>query len=65
MSRRAATFTQSEVARAIRDIQQVAPGKMMVEIAPAGVMRILPLDSRGVRGGTPEPPDMRLRKKHR
>jgi hypothetical protein len=40
MSRRAATFTQADVARALRAVEQVAPGRMVVEIAPGGVIRI-------------------------
>jgi hypothetical protein len=40
VSRRAATFTQADVARALRAAEQVAPGRMEVEIAPGGVIRI-------------------------
>jgi hypothetical protein len=40
MSRRAASFTQADVARAIRAIKQVDPGPVVVEIAPGGVVRI-------------------------
>ena len=40
MSRRPATFTQADVARALRAAEQVAPGRMEVEIAPGGVIRI-------------------------
>jgi hypothetical protein len=40
MSRRAATFTQADVARALRAAEQVAPGRMEVEIAPGGIIRI-------------------------
>jgi hypothetical protein len=43
MSRRAATFTQANVARALRAAEQVAPGQMAVEIAPDGTIRIRPL----------------------
>ncbi|HZZ24202.1 MAG TPA: hypothetical protein VFE60_17175 [Roseiarcus sp.] len=42
MSRRPASFTQSDVARALRAAEQVAPGRMEVEIAPGGVIRIRP-----------------------
>jgi hypothetical protein len=42
MSRRAASFTQADVARALRAAQQVAPGKFRIEIAPGGVIRIAP-----------------------
>jgi hypothetical protein len=40
MSRRAASFTQSDVARALRAAEQVAPGRMVVEIGPGGFIRI-------------------------
>jgi hypothetical protein len=43
MSRRGASFTQSEVARARRAAEQVAPGRMAVEIAPDGTIRIRPV----------------------
>jgi hypothetical protein len=43
MSRRAASFTQSDVARALRAAEQVAPGRMAVEIAADGTIRIRPL----------------------
>jgi hypothetical protein len=42
MSRRAASFTQADVARALRAAEQVAPGRMVVEIAPCGIIRIRP-----------------------
>jgi hypothetical protein len=42
MSRRAASFTQADVARALRAAEQVAPGRMVVEIAPGGIIRIRP-----------------------
>jgi len=45
MSRRSASFTQTDVARALRAAEQVAPGRMMVEIAPGGIIRIRPVDS--------------------
>jgi hypothetical protein len=45
MSRRAASFTQSDIARALRAAEQVAPGRMVVEIAPGGVIRIVPFDA--------------------
>jgi hypothetical protein len=45
MSRRAASFTQADVARAIRAIKQVDPGPVVVEIAPGGVIRIVPIDA--------------------
>jgi hypothetical protein len=44
MSRRAALFTQADVTRALRAVEQVAPGRMTIEIAPDGVIRIVPLD---------------------
>jgi hypothetical protein len=40
MSRRAASFTQADVARAIRAIKQVDPGPVVVEISPGGVVRV-------------------------
>jgi hypothetical protein len=43
MSRRAASFTQADVARALRAAEQVAPGRMTIEIAPDGTIRIRPL----------------------
>jgi hypothetical protein len=49
MSRRASSFTQADVARALRAAQQVAPGRMTIEIAPDGVIRIVPLDACLVR----------------
>jgi hypothetical protein len=49
MSRRAASFTQSDVARALRAAEQVAPGRMVVEIAPGGVIRIRANDGSGGR----------------
>jgi hypothetical protein len=45
MSRRAASFTQADVARAIRAIKQVDPGPVVVEIAPGGVVRVRSADS--------------------
>jgi hypothetical protein len=55
MSRRPATFTQADIARALRATQQVAPGRMTVEIATDGTIRIQPLEPRpeaelGVKG---------------
>lgn len=41
MSRRPATFTQADVARALRAIKQ-ADVKMSVEISPDGTIRIVP-----------------------
>ena len=43
MSRRPATFTQADVARALRAAEQVAPGRMTIEIARDGTIRIRPL----------------------
>lgn len=60
MSRRGATFTQANVARALRAAEQVAPGRMMVEIAADGAIRILPIDRNSRRAnGTPERPSPR------
>ena len=44
MSRRAASFTQADVARALRAAEQVAPGRMTIEISRDGTIRIRPLD---------------------
>jgi hypothetical protein len=45
VSRRRVSFTQADVARALRAAEQVAPGKMLVEVEPGGVIRIKPLAS--------------------
>jgi hypothetical protein len=42
MTRRAASFTQADVVRALRAAEQVAAGRMVVEIAPGGIIRIKP-----------------------
>jgi hypothetical protein len=42
MSRRRAAFSQADVARAQRAAEQVAPGRMVVEITPGGVTRSRP-----------------------
>lgn len=42
MSRRAARFTQADIARAIKAIEQTG-ANMAVEIAPDGTIRIVPL----------------------
>lgn len=42
MSRRAARFTQADIARAIRAVQQTGAG-MAVEISPDGTIRIVPI----------------------
>jgi hypothetical protein len=42
MSRRPAKVTQADVARVIRAAQQAAPGRLVVEITPDGVIRIVP-----------------------
>jgi hypothetical protein len=44
MSRRPATFIQADVARALRAVEQVAPGRMTIEIAPDGTIRIRPFE---------------------
>ena len=54
MSRRQASFTQADVARALRAAEQVAPGKMAVEIASGGVIRIVPVEARPVSPAAPE-----------
>jgi hypothetical protein len=45
MSRRAASFTQADVARALRAAEQVAPGRMTIELGPDGVIRIVPIEA--------------------
>jgi hypothetical protein len=45
MSRRAATFRQADVARALRAAEQVAPGRMTIELGPDGVIRIVPIET--------------------
>ena len=45
MSCRPASFTQADVARALRAAEQVATGKIAVEIAPGGVIRIVPIEA--------------------
>lgn len=42
MSRRAAKTTQADIARALRAAEKVLPGKMTVEIAPDGTIKIVP-----------------------
>jgi hypothetical protein len=42
MSRRAARFTQADVARAIRAVEQTG-ARMAVEIGPDGTIRIVPV----------------------
>lgn len=42
MSRRAATFTQADMARAIRAAEQAAPGKMRVRVTRAGEIIVEP-----------------------
>jgi len=44
MSRRPAAVTQADIARALRAAEQVLPGKMTVEIAPDGTIRVVPRD---------------------
>lgn len=43
MSRRAARFTQADIARAIKAIEQTG-ASMAVEIVPDGTIRIVPYD---------------------
>ncbi|MCW2283669.1 hypothetical protein M2323_001441 [Rhodoblastus acidophilus] len=52
MSRRAARFTQADIARAIKAIQQTG-ANMMVEIGVDGVIRIVPVSA---KPDAPEPP---------
>ena len=65
MSRRPATFTQADVARALRAAEQVAPGRMTIEIARDGTIRIRPL-AKLTKGGLQRskmgPPLPRVRK---
>jgi len=42
MSRTPAKITQADIARALRAAEQVLPGKMTVEIAPDGTIKIVP-----------------------
>ena len=55
MSRAAARFTQAALARAIRAAEQVAPGKMMVEVTPDGVIRIAPISTAFADRSVPVP----------
>jgi len=48
MSRRAARFTQADIVRAIKAIQQTG-APMAVEIAPDGTIRIVPISSQDER----------------
>jgi hypothetical protein len=41
MSRTAARVTQADLARALRAVEQVAPGRMMVELTREGTIRIV------------------------
>lgn len=43
MSRRPARFTQADVARAIKAVEQTG-ARMAVEIGPDGTIRIVPID---------------------
>jgi hypothetical protein len=45
MSRTGASFIQADVARALRAAEQTASGRYLVEIAPGGFIRIIPVDS--------------------
>jgi len=45
MTRTPAKTTQADIARALRAAEQVAPGKLTVEIAPDGTIRVVPRDS--------------------
>jgi len=44
MSRRAATFTQADMARALRAAGQVAPGKWRVRVSRDGEMLVEPVE---------------------
>lgn len=55
MSRRAASFTQADLARALRAAEQVAPGRITLEIAPEGFIRLVPLDARPASAVRTEP----------
>lgn len=55
MSRRPAAFTQADVARALRAAEQVAPGRMAVEIDPDGVIRLIPAPDKKKRTILPPP----------
>ncbi len=42
MSRRAAAFTQADIARALRAVEQVAPGRMRVRVTREGEIVVEP-----------------------
>ena len=44
MSRRAATFTQADVARALRAAEQVAPGRWRVRVSREGEILLEPTE---------------------
>ena len=45
MSQRPATFTQAEIARALRAVEQVAPGRMRVRVSRDGEIIVEPVDT--------------------
>lgn len=45
MSRRAAAFTQADVARALRAAEQVAPGKLRVRVSREGEIIVEPAET--------------------
>jgi hypothetical protein len=55
VSRTAARFTQADMARALRAAEQVAPGEMLVEVAPDGVIRIAPISTPSTDRSAPVP----------
>jgi hypothetical protein len=59
MSRRAAAFSQADVARALRAAEQVAPGRLAVEIDPDGTIRLIPapVSDKKKRANLPAPVD--------
>lgn len=52
MSRRAARFTQADIARAIKAVEQTG-ANMCVEITPDGTIRIVPIPERPKRDEAP------------
>jgi hypothetical protein len=58
MSRRAATFTQADAARALRAARQVAPGPWRLRISPGGEIIVepaAPVEAPEPGAGEPEP----------
>ena len=56
MSRRAATFTQADVARALRAAEQVAPGRYRVRVTRDGEIFVEPVSPAELSPLSPGPP---------